>query len=65
MESESVTPHALKSPDNRAAPTLRWDKEEKLKNSVYSTLSYKSEMWEWLQRTENLNSKIADGKNMF
>ena len=55
MESESVTPHALKSPDNRAAPTLRWDKEEKLnqvkfsfshflKNSVYSTLSYKSEM---------------------
>lgn len=41
---ERVPPHALKSPDNKAKPTLRLDKEDKLKNLVHSTLGFTSEM---------------------
>ena len=31
---ESVTPHGLKYPGNMTNPWLKWDKEDKLKNSV-------------------------------
>ena len=48
-----MPPHALKSPDNKAKPTLRLDKEDKLKNLVHSTQGFTSEMKVDVRMTPN------------